>query len=158
MVKAPVHMDDPFNLARFVTAQDAVYRIAFSEIRHGKKTSHWMWFIFPQIAGLGFSPISKRFAIASADEAQAYLSHPALGPHYCECVEALQGLSTSNAEKVFGQIDAQKLRSSLTLFSAISDERLLKAALNRWFDGQCDETTLRLLQERSAAVEGGGQH
>jgi uncharacterized protein (DUF1810 family) len=79
MAKAPVQMDDPFNLARFVTAQDAVYHAARSEIRHGKKTSHWMWFIFPQIAGLGFSPMSKRFAITSAEEARAYLNIPSWG-------------------------------------------------------------------------------
>lgn len=141
-------MDDPFNLARFVAAQDGIYDIALSEIRSGRKHSHWMWFVFPQIAGLGSSPMSTRYAIASADEARAYLDHPVLGGRYRECVHALQRLPGSSAEKVFGHIDAQKLRSSLTLFSAIQTDRLFEAALGRWFDGRRDEATLRLLQEQ----------
>lgn len=141
-------MDDPFNLARFVAAQDGIYDVALSEIRGGSKRSHWMWFVFPQIAGLGSSPISKRYAIASADETRAYLDHPVLGARYRECVDTLQRLPGSSAEKVFGHVDAQKLQSSLTLFSAIRADGLFEAALNRWFGAQRDETTLRLLKEQ----------
>lgn len=141
-------MDDPFNLSRFVAAQDGIYDVALSEIRSGRKRSHWMWFVFPQIAGLGSSPMSTRYAIASAEEARAYLGHPVLGARYRECVGALQRLPESNAEEVFGHIDAQKLRSSLTLFSAIRHDSLFEAALNRWFDGRRDEATLRFLHEQ----------
>jgi uncharacterized protein (DUF1810 family) len=147
-------MDDPFNLARFVAAQDGIYDVALSEIRSGRKHSHWMWFVFPQIAGLGSSPMSTRYAISSVDEARAYLDHPVLGPRYRECVGALQGLPGRNAEEVFGRIDAQKLQSSLTLFSAMRDDGLFEAALDRWFDGRRDEATLRILQDQGRGVRG----
>ena len=151
-------MDDPFNLARFVVAQDAIYDVALSEIRGGKKRSHWMWFVFPQIAGLGLSPMSARYAIASVDEARAYLDHPLLGARYHECVEALQSLPMNDARTVFGYIDAQKLWSSLTLFSVVRHDRLFEAALNRWFGGQHDEATLRLLHVAGAKADGGEPH
>jgi len=148
-------MDDPFNLTRFVTAQDAIYDDALAEMRAGKKQSHWMWFVFPQIAGLGFSAMSNRIAIASVAEARAYLAHPVLGTRYLECIEALQGLPPNDAEEVFGPVDARKLQSSLTLFSAIDDDGLLAAALKRWFGGRRDEATLRLLQATDLRLEGG---
>ncbi len=148
-------MDDPFNLSRFVAAQDGIYDVTLSEIRSGRKRSHWMWFVFPQIAGLGASPMSTRYAIASADEARAYLGHPVLGARYRECVGALQRLPESDAEKVFGRIDAQKLQSSLTLFSAMHADGLFEAALNRWFDGRRDEATLRFLHEQGHEDRGG---
>lgn len=151
-------MDDPYNLARFVAAQDGIYDVALSEIRSGRKQSHWMWFVFPQIAGLGSSPMSARYAISSVNEARAYLDHPLLGYRYRECVKALQSLPGRIAEEVFGRIDAQKLQSSLTLFSAMRDEALFETALDRWFDGRRDEATLRILEEQGRDVRGGKWH
>ena len=139
--------NDPFDLNRFVEAQAPTYGRALGEIRRGRKTSHWMWFVFPQVAGLGVSPMSRRYAIGSLDEARAFLAHPVLGRRYRESVAALQDLVGTTAAAVFGDVDAAKLRSSLTLFAtAAPDERLFAAALERWFDGQADERTLGLLQ------------
>ncbi|MBO9380504.1 DUF1810 family protein [Sphingomonas histidinilytica] len=144
-------MEQRFDLDRFVSAQEASYEAALAEIRRGRKRSHWMWFIFPQLAGLGRSTTAQHYAIASLDEARAYLAHPLLGARLRSCVEALQDLDHgSSAEAVFGDIDAMKLRSSLTLFEQASGERLFAAAIERWFDGRRDEATLRLLG-RSAA-------
>jgi uncharacterized protein (DUF1810 family) len=137
-------MADMFDLDRFVTAQSGVYETALGEIRRGAKRSHWMWFIFPQIAGLGRSAMAKHFAIASLDEARAYLGHPVLGRRYRECVSVLQDLTDTTANAVFGPVDAMKLHSSLTLFAWAGDERLTSAALTRWF-GDADPATLRLL-------------
>lgn len=140
---------DPYNLQRFVDAQASTYDRALAEIRRGRKTSHWMWYIFPQIAGLGCSEMSKRFAISSIEEAQAYLAHPVLGTRYRECVAALQDLIGTTAEAVFGDVDAAKLRSSLTLFSrAAPGEQMLTAALKRWFYELEDERTLARLRPR----------
>jgi len=136
-------MTNPFDLARFVTAQAGVYARALAEIRNGAKRSHWMWFIFPQLAGLGTSAMARRYAIGSLGEAAVYLDHAVLGPRYHECVGALQHLDPL-AEAVFGPIDAVKLRSSLTLFSQVSDDPLYAATLRRWFGGD-DPLTLRLL-------------
>jgi uncharacterized protein (DUF1810 family) len=136
--------DDPFSLSRFVEAQRGSYDQALAEIRRGAKRTHWMWYIFPQIAGLGTSPMAKRYAIRSIEEARAYLAHPLLGARYEECVAALQDLTDTTPERVFGGIDAIKLRSSLTLFSAASDAPLFKAALSRWF-GSADAATLEIL-------------
>lgn len=139
---------DPHELQRFVDAQAETYDTALAEIRKGRKTSHWMWFVFPQIAGLGHSAMSQRFAIRSLVEARAYLAHPVLGRRLRECVGALQDLSDTTAERVFGSVDAAKLRSSLTLFAAAAPEELLfAAALTRWFGGVSDVLTLRLLAD-----------
>ena len=143
-------MEQRFDLDRFASAQEASYEAALAEIRRGRKRSHWMWFVFPQLAGLGRSTTAQHYAIASLDEARAYLAHPVLGPRLRTCVEALQDLDHGSAEAVFGDIDAMKLRSSLTLFEQASGERLFAAAIERWFDGRRDEATLRLLG-RSAA-------
>ena len=132
-------------LDRFVEAQASVYGTALAEIRRGAKRSHWMWFIFPQLAGLGRSATARHYGIRSAEEARRYLGHPVLGPRYFECVAALQDLQTSNPVAVFGETDAMKLRSSLTLFEAVAPQPILAAALNRWFRGERDEMTLRLL-------------
>jgi uncharacterized protein (DUF1810 family) len=148
--RAEMIMEQRFDLDRFVTAQDGSYDGALAEIRRGRKRSHWMWFVFPQLAGLGRSTTAQHYAIASIDEARAYLAHPVLGPRLYACVEALQDLEHGSAEAVFGDIDAMKLRSSLTLFEQASGERLFAAAIERWFDGRRDEATLRLLG-RSAA-------
>ena len=141
-------MSDRFDLARFVDAQDqgGTYAAALAELRAGRKTSHWMWFVFPQIAGLGQSPISRRFAISSLDEARAYLSHPVLGSRLTECAHVLTELATQSAEEVFGGIDALKLRSSMTLFArADPDEPVFARVLDQYFGGQADGTTERLL-------------
>jgi uncharacterized protein (DUF1810 family) len=137
---------DRFYLDRFVVAQEATYARALAELRRGRKTSHWMWFIFPQIAGLGSSEMSRRFAISSIDEAQDYLAHPVLGPRYRESVAALQDLVGATAEEVFGLVDAAKLRSSLTLFAeAASGDPLFTAALQRWSGGYKDGRTVAIL-------------
>jgi uncharacterized protein (DUF1810 family) len=141
-------MSDRFDLERFVTAQAGTYGSALAEIRRGKKRSHWMWFIFPQFAGLGHSAMAQRYAIRSLEEARAYLEHPLLGPRLQACVAALQGLTGTDAEAVFGGIDAVKLRSSLTLFAEASDDALFAAALEHWFGGKPDEATLKLLGNR----------
>jgi uncharacterized protein (DUF1810 family) len=134
-----------FNLQRFLDAQERAYDNALGEIRAGKKRSHWMWFIFPQISGLGRSDMARHYAITSLDEARAYLDHPVLGERLRTCVAALQDLGPTTAEAVFGGIDAVKLRSSLTLFAQASEDPAFAAALDRWFAGQKDEATLALL-------------
>jgi len=130
------------DLDRFLTAQADSYATALAEIRQGAKRSHWMWYIFPQIAGLGQSPMARHYAIADLDEARAFLAHPVLGARYREMVEALQALGPTTVERVFGGIDAMKLRSSLTLFREASGERVFGEALDRWFGGDEDKATL----------------
>ena len=137
-------MTAAFDLERFVTAQEGVYETALAEIRRGAKRSHWMWFVFPQIAGLGQSATARFYAIGSIDEAQAYLAHTVLGARLRECVAALGKVQRADARAVFGSIDAVKLRSSLTLFVAAGGGEAFEAALERWF-GQEDAATLRLL-------------
>lgn len=134
-------------LDRFVEAQAPVYATAVAEIRRGAKRSHWMWFTFPQLTGLGRSETAKFFGIHSLDEARAYLDHPVLGARLRECVGALQDITDMGvtAERVFGGIDAMKLRSSLTLFVESGAGPLFTAALERWFGGDLDPATLRLL-------------
>lgn len=134
------------SLDRFVEAQASTYATALAEIRRGAKRSHWMWFIFPQLAGLGRSATAQAYGIRSVEEAGAYLDHPILGARYLECVSALQDLPGSDPVAVFGDTDAMKLRSSLTLFESVRPQPLFDAALTRWFDGKRDEVTLRLLR------------
>lgn len=129
-------------LDRFVAAQEQIYPRALGEIRRGAKRSHWMWYIFPQLAGLGRSAMAQRYAIADLDEAKAYLAHPLLGIRYAECVSALQDLPSSDPVAVFGEVDAVKLCSSLTLFESASGNALFGAALDRWFGGKRDSRTL----------------
>jgi len=138
-------MSDETSLDRFVEAQTLAYATALAEIRRGAKRSHWMWFVFPQIAGLGRSSTARHFAIRSLDEARAYLDHPVLGPRYLECVAALQDLTISDPVAVFGDVDATKLRSSLTLFESARPNSLIAAAIDRWFGGTRDPLTLRQL-------------
>ncbi len=140
-------MDDPYDLARFVAAQDAggTYEHAVAELRAGRKTSHWMWFVFPQIAGLGQSPTSRRYSISSLDEARAYLDHPVLGQRLRECARILAELTGRDAERIFGAVDALKLRSSMTLFRlAAPDEALFGQVLASYFDGMPDPATEQL--------------
>ena len=136
--------DDPFRLARFVAAQERDYARALAEIRAGRKTSHWMWYIFPQIRGLGSSPTSRLYAIASAAEARAYLDHPLLGRRLLECAAAVLAVSGRSARQIFGDPDDLKLRSSATLFAAISADRssLFHQVLDKYFNGTPDAATL----------------
>jgi uncharacterized protein (DUF1810 family) len=141
-------MGDLFDLARFAAAQDSggVYARAVAELRAGRKTGHWMWFVFPQIAGLGFSAMSRRYAIASLDEARAYLGHDVLGPRLRECAGIVAASGARSAEDIFGGIDAQKLRSSMTLFHrADAAEPVFASVLERYFDGAPDPETDRRL-------------
>lgn len=138
-------MSSERDLDLFVVAQEQIYDRAIQEIRRGTKRSHWMWFVFPQLAGLGHSPTAQRYGIDGANEARAYLDHPLLGARYTECVEALQDLDHSDPAAVFGEIDAVKLRSSLTLFEAAGGSPLIAAALDRWFAGERDPLTLKRL-------------
>jgi len=135
-----------FDLERFVAAQDGVYEDVVAELRRGRKTSHWIWFIFPQVAGLGSSPMSQRYAIASLDEARAYLAHPVLGARLRECTALLLALEGGPAEETFGSLDAIKVRSSMTLFHlAAPANPLFFAVLDRFYAGQLDAATERLL-------------
>ena len=137
---------DPYDLTRFVEAQAPIYDRALAELRHGRKASHWMWFIFPQLAGLGMSAMSERYAIGGLDETRAYLANGVLGPRLVECVEALLALHGKSAADVLGSPDDMKLRSSLTLFAQVSpDGSVFQRALDQYFAGAQDERTLRLL-------------
>jgi uncharacterized protein (DUF1810 family) len=139
-------MADPFDLQRFVDAQQRVYPQVCQELRAGRKESHWMWFVFPQIAGLGHSATSIHFAIASLDRARAYLAHPILGPRLRECVRLTLAIDGRTAREIFGPVDEMKLRSSLTLFAnAASDEPLFAEGLEKFFSGAPDPATLEKL-------------
>ena len=136
--------DDPYDLERFLAAQDArgTYASAVAELRAGRKTGHWMWFVFPQIAGLGLSETSRRYAISSIDEARAYLAHPILGKRIEECARTLTELTGESARDIFGPVDATKLRSSMTLFArAAPGNALFQDVLDRYFDGHADAAT-----------------
>jgi uncharacterized protein (DUF1810 family) len=140
--------DDPYDLARFVHAQDdgGTYVHALAELRRGRKTSHWMWFVFPQLAGLGRSFMAQRYAIRSLDEARAYLAHPTLGPRLVECAGIVAATSAPSAEAIFGGIDAQKLRSSMTLFlRADPSQQMFQQVLDAFFGGKADPATDNLL-------------
>lgn len=138
-------MSNPFNLDRFVIAQAGVWPAPLAELARGRKASHWMWFVFPQIAGLGHSAMAQRYAISSLAEARAYLAHPVLGSRLRDCLAALAALPPTGADAVFGGIDAVKLRSSLTLFDAAGGGPEVAAALDRWFGGARDPATLQRL-------------
>ena len=139
-------MDD-HDLDRFLKAQGDTYDTALDELKAGRKRSHWIWFIFPQIAGLGQSPTSQFYGVKSLDEAAAYLRHPILGGRLHECLKTLQMLEETSADRIFGDLDAMKFRSSLTLFAeADPADPIIEAALDRWFGGRKDEKTLQLLR------------
>jgi uncharacterized protein (DUF1810 family) len=141
-----MNMEDPYDLQRFVAAQDAggTYTRAVAELRAGRKSSHWMWFVFPQIAGLGYSPTSRRYAITSLAEARAYLAHPVLGPRLTECAAIVAGLHGRTAEQIFGEVDAQKLCSCVTLFrQAAPGEAMFGEVLEQYFGGVPDAATER---------------
>jgi uncharacterized protein (DUF1810 family) len=141
-----VTADDPYDLQRFVTAQEPVMDRVRAELRRGRKTSHWMWFVFPQVAGLGSSPTAQHSALSGLDEARAYLAHPVLGPRLVECTELAAAVEHGSAAQVFGYPDDLKLRSSMTLFArAAPDTPVFAAVLDRYFDGEPDPRTLDLL-------------
>ncbi|MFW9266056.1 DUF1810 domain-containing protein [Pseudomonas sp. D2-30] len=142
-------MHDPYNLARFVDAQHPVFSRVMDELRAGRKTSHWMWFIFPQLRGLGRSEMASRFAISGLAEARAYLQHDVLGPRLESSVEAVLQHSDVSAERIFGSPDDMKFRSCLTLFvSAQSGSPLYQQALDQFYSGEPDRKTLALLEQQ----------
>jgi len=140
-------MADPFGLDRFVEAQAGDYAQALAELRCGRKDGHWMWFIFPQVAGLGQSAMAKYFAIGSAAQGNAYLSHPLLGKRLEECTRALLARAGERPEDIMGTVDAMKLRSSMTLFAALAGpDSPFAACLNAFFDGRPDPATIAFLE------------
>jgi uncharacterized protein (DUF1810 family) len=144
--------DDPYDLGRFLEAQEASYQHALSELRAGQKRSHWSWYILPQVLGLGSSPLSVRFAIRSLAEAKAYLEHPVLGPRLRECVAAMNSHTGLSARQILGEIDAQKFRSCLTLFArADSSEPGFGDALSKYFSGRPDAATLSILASQQGS-------
>jgi len=137
---------DLFNLARFVSAQEKVYPTVLAELHSGKKRSHWMWYIFPQIAGLGRSPTAQYYAIQSRAEAEHYLAHPILGPRLRECTAAVLAIQERSAWEVFGSPDDLKLKSCMTLFVAVAgSDPIFAQVLDRYFQGEPDHNTLRRL-------------
>ncbi len=138
-------MTAPFDIERFVQAQDPVYRAVLGELGRGRKQSHWMWFVFPQIAGLGFSAMSQRYAIASREEAKAYLAHPVLGPRLVECTRLVLAVEGRTINAILGAPDDAKFRSSMTLFGAVSKEPVFDQAIARYFAGARDSATLAIL-------------
>ena len=138
---------DPYNLQRFVDAQDPVFAQVCAELRAGRKSSHWVWFIFPQLQGLGHSSTAKYYAISGLEEAKAYLSHPILGPRVIDCCRLATGIQGRSIEEILGQLDSLKFRSSLTLFAhAASANQPFKAALEKYFEGKPDPITMDLLR------------
>jgi uncharacterized protein (DUF1810 family) len=139
-------MADVHNLERFILAQQQVYPAVLAELKAGQKQTHWMWFVFPQIKGLGRSATAQHYAIASKEEARAYLEHPVLGRRLQECARIISQIEGRSAEQVFGGIDALKLRSCMTLFALTSEEpTIFNDILNKFFDGKPDQATIGLL-------------
>ena len=139
-------MSDPYNLDRFVQAQAEDYDTALAEIRRGRKRSHWMWYVFPQFAGLGSSPMSQRYAITSLRECEAYVRHPLLGPRLRTCSEAVLAIDGRSASDIFGDPDDMKLKSSATLFGCVSPNgSVFDRIIDKYFYGQADALTLRLV-------------
>lgn len=139
-------LDDRHNLSRFLNAQEAVYDRALAEIKRGRKSSHWMWFIFPQFEGLGFSSTSRRYSIKSIAEAEAYLDHPVLGKRLIACAEAVLGVAGRSAFAIFGSPDDMKLKSSATLFESVSPpDSVFSRLIDKYYNGERDEKTLELI-------------
>ncbi|HEX3148255.1 MAG TPA: DUF1810 domain-containing protein [Gemmataceae bacterium] len=144
-------VDDPYGLQRFVEAQQNDYARALAEIRSGQKRSHWMWYIFPQFDGLGFSSMSRRYAIKSRSEAEAYLQHPVLGPRLIEIADAALAVAGRSATDIFGSPDDMKLRSSVTLFASVAPvDSVFHRLLDRFFAGRHDEATVQLMNDAAA--------
>ena len=149
MIKASkrIDCDDPFSLSRFLRAQEEVYERVLGELKKGQKRSHWMWYIFPQLEGLGQSPTSKYYAIKSREEALAYLNHPVLGSRLLECAEAVLVIEGRSVSEIFGYPDELKLKSSMTLFSHVAGESIFVRVLDKYFQGERDRKTLQLLKQ-----------
>jgi uncharacterized protein (DUF1810 family) len=146
-MQPPAPSSDPFDLARFVRAQEGTYEHAVRELRSGRKRSHWMWFVFPQVAGLGYSPKAQRYGIRSLAEARAFLEHPILGPRLVESTRIVNGLQGPSAHQIFGYPDELKFGSSMTLFELVADAGSeFSTALDRYYRGRRDAMTLRLLE------------
>ncbi len=142
--------DDPYDLKRFLSAQEGVYERALSELRSGEKRTHWMWFIFPQIDGLGYSPTARRYSIKSIEETRQYLGHPVLGKRLLECTEAVVALKGGSVSEIFGYPDDLKFKSSMTLFEeAAGQGSVFSLALDKYCHGERDGVTLRLLEKLS---------
>ncbi len=143
-------MSDVYNLHRFLDAQEGVYDTVLAELRAGRKSSHWIWLIFPQVAGLGHSAMAQQFAIGSLDEAKAYLQHPILGPRLRACTQLVLDVNGRSAEDIFSYPDHLKFRSCMTLFlTAATDNTLFNDALLKYFDGKPDQSTLDILAQQS---------
>ncbi len=149
---------DPFDLGRFVSAQEDHYEQAFREIAGGKKRTHWMWYIFPQFDGLAFSSTSKYYSIKSAEEARAYLRHPVLGPRLLACTESVLRIQGRSASAIFGSPDDLKLRSSATLFACVSPPgSVFQRLLDRYYGGDPDDKTIRLLGADAGGEKAGNE-
>jgi uncharacterized protein (DUF1810 family) len=145
-MRAVASANDPYDLQRFVKAQDPVYDQVCAELRNGRKESHWMWFIFPQLRGLGRSQMATKFGIASREEAEEYLKHPLLGPRLRECSRLVTLMEGRSIHQILGSPDDLKFKSSMSLFATIApDERVFKEALQKYFEGEFDRLTLELL-------------
>jgi len=140
-------MTDPFDLNRFLSAQEPVFRAVLDELGQGRKKSHWMWFVFPQLAGLGSSPMSQRYAIGSRAEAAAYLSHAILGPRLIQCTRLVLAVEGRTINAILGAPDDAKFRSSMTLFGEVSHELVFSDALGKYFAGERDGATLDILSK-----------
>jgi uncharacterized protein (DUF1810 family) len=139
---------DPYDLNRFIKAQEGIYERALAELKAGQKRTHWMWFIFPQIDGLGYSPTARRYSIKTLEEARQYLSHPVLGKRLMECTEAVVALKGGSVSEIFGYPDDLKFKSSMTLFEKIAGPgSVFSSALDRYCHGERDNLTLRLLEK-----------
>ena len=142
-------MTDPFDLQRFLDAQAPIYPRVVDELRRGQKQTHWMWFVFPQLAGLGHSAMAQRFAIASREEAVAYLGHGVLGPRLRECTALVTAVEGRTAREILGSPDDVKFQSSMTLFGAVSSDPEFSAAIAKFYGGKPDQRTLDLLSQRT---------
>jgi uncharacterized protein (DUF1810 family) len=143
-----------YNINRFIEAQNGIYQYVLEELAAGNKQSHWMWFIFPQIKGLGFSPTAQYYAIQSLDEATAYLQHPVLESRLQECCRILLQLSDKTADEIFGFPDVLKLKSSMTLFLAASENSIFQEVLDKYYQGEKDKKTMRIISDISLYSEG----
>lgn len=145
-------MTDPFDLERFIRAQNPVFQDVQGELAGGRKQTHWMWFVFPQVAGLGFSAMSQRYAIGSREEARAYLAHPVLGARLIECTRLVLAVQGRSINAILGAPDDAKFRSSMTLFGAVSDQPIFGEAIARYFAGERDAATLEILSKLDRAT------
>lgn len=145
-VSNTINRDDPFSLARFISAQEGVYDRVLAELKDGTKRSHWMWYIFPQLEGLGRSTTSKYYAIHSREEALAYLNHPVLGSRLIECANIVLTVKGRTASEIFGYPDDLKLKSSMTLFARVASNSVFVSVLDKYFQGERDARTLQLLE------------